>query len=129
MTFLQDEVSIYERTNDLAPVVEDENGNSNKDSGKSNCQKRIHKASEHPKQTMGIHAAAILPKSCLWCGSSQHDAKYCKMSIDSRYEVAKSKNACVNCLQVGHQSFRCWVRKLCAICKRKHDASLQSHSR
>lgn len=70
-----------------------------------------------------LHSA---PVSCIFCDMVNHKALECrkvlKMPIVERRELVKSKRACFNCLQRGHQASQCRKNVSCTQCGRRHYA-------
>ncbi|XP_018392804.1 PREDICTED: uncharacterized protein LOC108771895 [Cyphomyrmex costatus] len=61
--------------------------------------------------------------TCIFCGA-QHESANCekarRMNIEDRREVLKEKNACFNCLKIGHSCKKCRVNIKCAWCGKRH---------
>lgn len=69
--------------------------------------------------------------TCLYC-NGQHALYQCPsfkgQSIDKRYQIAREKQCCLNCLAKGHLSSNCRSKYRCTHCKRSHHSLLHQES-
>ena len=65
---------------------------------------------------------------CRYCLSSNHKlhkcANFIALTPDERRQFIYDKKLCFGCLQSGHQSNHCKMRKTCGICKGRHPTCL-----
>ncbi|XP_044751696.1 uncharacterized protein LOC123311691 [Coccinella septempunctata] len=65
---------------------------------------------------------------CFICGTDEHRIYSCKrflnLSPNDRHAAAKAKNACLNCLSLGHTVQSCYSQRKCSNCQRSHHSLL-----
>ncbi|XP_076290995.1 uncharacterized protein LOC143214167 [Lasioglossum baleicum] len=94
---------------------------------KTECGKQKREKSHTPKDVptaTGLLTTKSRIKMCLFCATSEHESAVCeqakRMSLPERQNFAKQKNACFNCLNIGHSFKKCRLNLKCAWCSRRH---------
>ncbi|XP_065157275.1 uncharacterized protein [Atheta coriaria] len=68
--------------------------------------------------------------SCAVCAGS-HSTRNCpefiNLTVDQRWQAARDKRMCFNCLRLGHNLPRCPSRSTCRSCGKKHHSVLHSN--
>ncbi|XP_067214174.1 uncharacterized protein [Linepithema humile] len=93
-----------------------------------------HKTSKHKQRmdqvkgtpsAISLHAQEKPSKllDCVFC-KKEHASVKCerarKMSLDEKKSLLQQRNACFNCLKIGHHSRMCRSNPKCAMCSRRH---------
>ncbi|XP_024888972.1 uncharacterized protein LOC112465600, partial [Temnothorax curvispinosus] len=118
MKFLQSEVENEER---ITIAV---NGFDMNERKQSKNKQRSESTKDTPS-AMSLHASGKVtkPTVCVFC-ENEHASMKCekarKMTLSDRKSVLQTKNACFNCLKIGHQSRMCRGNLKCALCSRRH---------
>ncbi|XP_071582019.1 uncharacterized protein [Temnothorax nylanderi] len=118
MKFLQSEVENEER---ITIAVSGFDMNERKQSK----PKQRSEATKDTPSAMSLHASGKVtkPTVCVFC-ENEHASMKCekarKMTLSDRKSVLQTKNACFNCLKIGHQSRMCRGNLKCALCNRRH---------
>ncbi|XP_057339521.1 uncharacterized protein LOC130677020 [Microplitis mediator] len=93
-------------------------------SWKPDSQKSNARAPSQPKQAFSLE---VSPGRCLHCSDDNHYISSCNkftvLTPFARYEIAKKKGWCTNCLRNTHQSSQCTASK-CRICGQRHNTLL-----
>ncbi|XP_036146773.1 uncharacterized protein LOC118646931 [Monomorium pharaonis] len=115
MKFLQSEVENEER---ITIAV---NGFDMNDRKQSKHKQRLELTKDTPF-AMSLHASGKPTKIvCVFC-EGEHASPKCekarKMILSDRKSMLQTKNACFNCLRIGHQSRTCRGNLKCAFCSR-----------
>jgi len=118
MKFLQSEVENEER---ITIAVSDFDINE----WKQSKQKQRSESTKETPSVMSLHATGKVtkPAVCVFC-ENEHASTKCekarKMSLSDKRSLLQTKNACFNCLKIGHQSRVCRCSLKCALCNRRH---------
>ena len=90
--------------------------------GKNKADKVLN--SKDIPSAMGLLMTHSRKKACTFCGYKEYDSAQCgqakKMQFSELRDIVKRKNACFNCLNIGHSYQKCRVNLKCAWCSRKH---------
>lgn len=96
-----------------------------KDERKTSKQKQHSDSAKNTPSAISLHAQGKPSKqlNCVFC-ESEHASMKCekarKMTLDEKKSVLQRKNACFNCLKIGHQSRVCRGNQKCVMCSRRH---------
>ncbi|XP_024875908.1 uncharacterized protein LOC112457210 [Temnothorax curvispinosus] len=96
-----------------------------KDEPKTSKQKQRSEQAKGTPSAISLHAQGKpnKPIDCVFC-EKEHASVKCekarKMTLDEKKSLLQQKNACFNCLKIGHQSRVCRGSQKCAMCSRRH---------
>ncbi|XP_058979466.1 uncharacterized protein LOC101899042 [Musca domestica] len=74
-----------------------------------------------------FHSSAPSQSKCTYCNKDHkiyHCDDYDKLSAKRKFDAIRQKNACFNCLSLGHTTTSCKSSSKCRICHRSHHTSI-----
>ena len=68
----------------------------------------------------------IKPRSCVYCGSSNHKSSNCESvkTVEERRKILSNKRLCFNCTGERHRASACKSKSNCQVCHQRHHSSI-----
>lgn len=131
ISFIQDQVKILMRSNSVynSSNVRSNARASNKPLQAQAAARSLNRSSANNYESFVSNVNNNIMSPCLYCRKSDHKIYNCSNfkqlgSSQDRFNFIKSKNGCVNCLNVSHTLSSCKSTSVCRFCSKRHNTLL-----